>query len=91
MSWPCKRISLLSENVNPAILRNNVVLPQPEGPSSVRNSFSRIFTETLSSARASPWLLATPKTSIASAGATIRLLFPVAAHRVCAARLIHLG
>ena len=31
---------------NPAIVRSNVVLPQPEGPSSVKNSLSRMLSDT---------------------------------------------
>src|SRR6185369_12986860 len=34
----------------PAVRRSRVVLPQPDGPSSVKNSFCRIVTETLSNA-----------------------------------------
>ena len=31
-------------STNPAMARNKVVLPQPEGPKSVKNSFARIVT-----------------------------------------------
>ena len=50
MSAPCSRIVPLVGCSKPAIRRRSVVFPQPEGPSSVKNSLSRISTETSSSA-----------------------------------------
>ena len=38
----------------PASSRNSVVLPQPEGPSSVKNSFEKRVSDTLSSALTAP-------------------------------------
>ena len=38
----------------PAMSRSNVVFPQPLGPSSVKNSFERMASETPSSARTAP-------------------------------------
>jgi hypothetical protein len=40
--------------MKPAIMRSVVVLPQPDGPSSVRNSPARAVSETLSTARVAP-------------------------------------
>ena len=44
----------LVESAKPATMRSSVVLPQPEGPSSVKNSPSRISSETSSTARTVP-------------------------------------
>ena len=41
-SWPCSRIRPSSGTSKPAIIRRVVVLPQPLGPSSEKNSPSRI-------------------------------------------------
>ncbi|CRM84831.1 hypothetical protein [Pseudomonas sp. 22 E 5] len=38
MSWPSSRILPLSTEVNPAMQRSRVDLPQPDGPSRVTNS-----------------------------------------------------
>jgi len=84
MSCPCRRISPVVGKSKPAISRRSVVLPQPEGPSSVKNSFSRMATETPSSARASPKALATSMTSIAGESGAIPFALPVAARRLCA-------
>ena len=69
MSSPYSKIWPLVGNSNPAISRRRVVLPQPDGPRSVKNSFSRMSTETLSSAAnwasPDPKSLLTPRTSIA--------------------------
>src|SRR5436305_11424640 len=49
-----KRISPALRSAKPAIVRNSVVLPQPDGPSSVKNSPSAISSETSSTARTVP-------------------------------------
>ena len=43
-----------STSQNPAIMRNSVVLPQPDGPSRVKNSPCLISNEMSSTARTSP-------------------------------------
>src|SRR5687768_8463244 len=55
-----KRIRPRSRSVNPATMRSSVVLPQPDGPSSVKNSPSRTASETSSMARTAPKVRATP-------------------------------
>src|SRR5579885_216758 len=54
--------------------RSRVVLPQPEGPSSVKNSLAFIATETPSSARTAPpaKLLTSPRQSTATSAAAPR-------------------
>ena len=42
IACPSSSNSPLVGNSKPAISRRSVVLPQPEGPSSVKNSFCRI-------------------------------------------------
>src|ERR1043166_8735647 len=49
-----------SSSQKPATMRSNVVLPQPDGPSRVKNSPSRMASDTPSTARTSPKLRATP-------------------------------
>ena len=49
-STPSRTIDPVSGRSNPAIIRSNVVFPQPEGPSSVKNSPA--FTEKLTSSTA---------------------------------------
>ena len=44
----------------PASMRSSVVLPQPDGPSSAKNSFSRMSSETPSTAATLPKFLVTP-------------------------------
>src|SRR4051812_5001012 len=53
---------------NPAIILSVVVLPEPEGPSSVKNSPGSISRSTRSTAMTSPYVLRTPRrrTSIAA-------------------------
>ena len=46
-------------------MRSSVVLPQPDGPSSVKNSPSRTAIDTSSTARTVPKLRATPSIVIA--------------------------
>ncbi|MNF02403.1 hypothetical protein D3C80_2015400 [compost metagenome] len=46
MFSPYRRISPAVGNSKPAIIRSRVVLPQPEGPSRVKNSLSRISRST---------------------------------------------
>src|SRR6478736_3189701 len=55
-----KRISPPSSSVKPAIMRSKVVLPQPEGPSRVKNSPSPTSRLTLSTARTVPKVRLTP-------------------------------
>src|SRR3954465_11271494 len=49
-----------SSSQKPATIRSNVVLPQPDGPSSVKNSPSRIAIDTSSTAGVPEKLRATP-------------------------------
>src|SRR4051812_9611183 len=49
-----KRTSPLSSSAKPATIRNSVVLPQPDGPSKVKNSPSAIVIEMSSTARTAP-------------------------------------
>ena len=51
---------------NPAIIRSVVVLPQPDGPSSEKNSPSSIATESSDTAAACPKCLLTPSNAIAT-------------------------
>ena len=50
---------------SPAIIRSVVVLPQPEGPSSVRSRPSATVSDTPSTARTAPKRLLTPSTPTA--------------------------
>src|SRR5262245_19207037 len=54
MRLPPKRICPAVRSAKPAIVRSSVVLPQPEGPSSVKNSPSAISSDTSSTARTVP-------------------------------------
>src|SRR5215207_2842458 len=49
-----KRTSPLSSSAKPATIRKSVVLPQPEGPSKVKNSPSAMVIEMSSTARTAP-------------------------------------
>src|SRR5882757_6459773 len=60
MSLPPSRMRPSSGVSKPASIRNSVVLPQPLGPSSAKNSPARISSERLSTARKLPNDLATP-------------------------------
>src|SRR5450432_1646460 len=53
-SSPSKRTSPASGCSSPASTRSNVVLPEPEGPSSARNSLSRACSDTSFSAGKRP-------------------------------------
>src|ERR1043165_292085 len=59
------RMRPASSSQNPAAMRNSVVLPQPDGPSSVKNSPSRTAIDTSSTARTVPNVRATPSIVIA--------------------------
>src|SRR5207248_4170271 len=59
------RIRPASSSQKPATMRNSVVLPQPDGPSSVKNSPSRTASDTSSTARTVPKVRATPSMVIA--------------------------
>ena len=59
MRWSWKYISPASMELKPAIIRRSVVLPQPEGPSSVKNSPSLIFNDTSLIAVKSPYFFVT--------------------------------
>src|SRR5512147_3288133 len=50
IGWPSMMISPSVGISKPASMRSKVVLPQPDGPSSAKNSPSRISNETLSTA-----------------------------------------
>src|SRR5437763_11720426 len=54
MRLPPKRIWPAVRSAKPAIVRSSVVLPQPEGPSKVKNSPSLISSDTSSTARTVP-------------------------------------
>src|SRR5690349_12638245 len=54
MRLPPNAIEPESSSQKPAIIRSSVVLPQPEGPSSVKNSPSRISSETSRTAGTEP-------------------------------------
>ncbi len=65
-----------------AIRRSSVVLPQPDGPSRVKNSLSRMSKVTLLSAVKSPKSLRTSPSDTAAllvASVTLRTLFPIEA------------
>src|ERR1043165_980704 len=59
------RLRPTSRSQNPATMRSSVVLPQPDGPSRVKNSPSRTAIDTLSTARTVPNVRATPSIVIA--------------------------
>src|SRR5262249_60390184 len=50
-------------STNPAMIRSVVVLPQPEGPSSVRNSPSSTVRSSAASASTSPYRCSTPSST----------------------------
>ena len=62
-STPSTRIVPASGSSKPPIIRSSVVLPQPEGPSSEKNSPRRIASVTSSTATKSPKRLLTPSIS----------------------------
>src|SRR5438034_8075275 len=57
MSRPPRRIPPAVGTMNPAIMRNVVVLPQPDGPSSTTSSPCAISRSTPATARTSPYVL----------------------------------
>src|SRR5215813_3176921 len=59
MSSPSRRMRPSVGVSNPASIRNNVVLPQPEGPSSAKNSSCPISSESASTAATEPNRLVT--------------------------------
>ena len=63
-STPPIRISPSSGCSKPAIIRSDVVLPQPEGPSSERNSPFRTWKETALTAVSAPKRLVTVRNSM---------------------------
>src|SRR6516165_10961435 len=63
--WPSTAISPLSGIKKPATRLSSVVLPQPDGPSSVISSPRRTSSETSSSAVSLPKRLVTPSSSTA--------------------------
>src|SRR5258708_9830953 len=63
--WPSMAISPLSGIRNPPTRLSSVVLPQPDGPSSVISSPRRTSSETSSSAAILPKRLVTPSSSTA--------------------------
>src|SRR3954466_5422873 len=65
-SSPRRRMSPASGSSNPATMRIVVVLPQPDGPSSVRNSPSRMSIVRSSTAVTSPKRFVTPRILIAA-------------------------
>src|SRR5262249_50419357 len=67
--WPSTAISPLSGIKKPATRLSSVVLPQPEGPSSVISSPRRTSSETSSSAVILPKRLVTPSSSTAISAA----------------------
>src|SRR5262245_53553941 len=76
-SSPRSWMSPSSGSSNPATMRIVVVLPQPDGPSSVRNSPSRMSIDRSSTATTSPKVFVTPRMLIAGVGSLIvRSSFP---------------
>src|SRR5215470_6931941 len=65
MRWSPNRMRPWSSSQKPATMRSSVVLPQPDGPSSVKNSPSRTVIETSFTARTPEKLRATPSIVIA--------------------------
>ena len=65
-SFPCRKMRPSSGTSKPAIIRRVVVFPQPLGPSSEKNSPSRIASVTLRTASALPKRLLTSSRAIAT-------------------------
>src|SRR3954454_13599866 len=61
---------------NPAIIRSVVVLPEPEGPSSVKNSPAPTFRSTSSTATTSPYSLRHPSTETSAANHALQDVEP---------------
>src|SRR4029079_8270284 len=66
-----KRISPLSSSQKPAIMRSKVVLPQPDGPSRVKNSPSATSRFTPSTARTVPNVRLTPAMTMPATSAGV--------------------
>ena len=60
IGWPSISISPAVGSSKPASMRSSVVLPQPDGPSSEKNSPRRMSNETSSTALTGPKCLETP-------------------------------
>src|SRR5690606_28679258 len=75
MSLPLNETAPMSGKSSPAMMRSSVVLPDPDGPSSARNSPGRASRLTLSSATKSPKRLVMPESvmliSMSRVGAVI--------------------
>src|ERR1700746_2183095 len=63
MSTPASLIEPASGRSKPAIMRSVVVLPEPDGPSSVKNEPCSTRRSTSSTATTSPYTLRAPTTS----------------------------
>ena len=66
-SRPWSRIRPSDGSSKPAIIRSVVVFPQPDGPSIVKNSPSRIVNDTSSTAQKAPNIFVTPSMKMPSA------------------------
>ncbi len=71
-SLPSIRIAPSSGKANPPMMRNSVVLPQPEGPNSEKNSPFAIESVTRSTASASPKCFETLSTRRKSSPLTLQ-------------------
>src|SRR5579883_2143304 len=72
-SAPSRRIAPRSGATKPAIIISVVVLPDPDGPSSEKNSPGRISASTASTTRSSPYCLVRPISSSAPRAPSIPL------------------
>src|ERR1051325_2363301 len=61
----------------PAMMRSVVVLPDPEGPSSVKNSPALTWRSTLSTATTSPYVFRIPATATSAAKAVLEDVEPL--------------
>src|SRR3954467_1415672 len=68
LSWPSISIRPQPGASNPASMRSSVVFPQPDGPSSAKNSPRRMSSETPSTAWTSPYRLVTSTMRTRGAG-----------------------
>src|SRR5262245_1849357 len=71
MSRPLSVTRPVSGSSNPAIMRSEVVLPQPDGPSSEKNSPRATSMVTLSTAATLPKRLVTPYSPTSTSGAVL--------------------
>src|SRR3954454_5536838 len=67
MSAPPSVTRPVSGRSKPAMIRSVVVLPEPDGPSSVKNSPSPTFRSTSSTATTSPYVFRMPSTLTSAA------------------------